>query len=75
MHGAGAATEGYILTHRQRAMRLEQAFETANPTPRDTLLPTRPHLLFKWCQILMTEHSNISLQTYIYTDYHICPAS
>jgi len=41
--------ENYILTYRERDgmgdLGLAWAFETSKPTPNDTLLHTRPHLL------------------------------
>ena len=48
MYGSGGVAESYILIYSQgktETLSLAWAFETTNPTPSDTLPPTKPHLL------------------------------
>ena len=54
-------------SRKRKPLGLTWPFETPKPIPGDTLPPTRPGLLqqghnpnpFKWCQLLLTEHSSI----------------
>jgi hypothetical protein len=46
-HGAGTVAENLHLIHKQEveSLGVAWAFETSKPAPKDTPLPTRPHLL------------------------------